>query len=96
MLRVLPLAAATSTLDRLQKVPASAWWRIAAAVGGLALLVIVLRKILKINKVVLGIVVLLVVTTIGFNWIYERNEPSWASPVVEWLATFLPTKNSMK
>ena len=73
-----------------------AWLRIGGAIVALIALVIILRKVAKMNKVVLGVVVLLVVTFIGFNWIYERNEPAWATPVVQKLATFFPTKDSMR
>ena len=31
---------------------------------------------------------------IGFNWIYERNEPAWATPTVTWLGGFFPGKGS--
>jgi hypothetical protein len=48
------------------------------------------------NKIVLGVGVFLVLTFIGFNWIYQRSEPSWATPVVSKLATFFPTKDAMK
>lgn len=85
-----------SLLDRLHAVPAGIWLRIGLALLALVVLVLVLRKVAKMNKVVLAVVVALVCTIIGFNWIYERNEPSWATPVVDRLATFLPTKNAMK
>jgi hypothetical protein len=45
-----------------------------------------------VNKVVLAVVVLVVLSIIGFNWIYERNEPAWATPVIEKIAEFLPSK----
>ena len=77
-------------------VPAGIWLRIGAALLALVILVLVLRKVAKMNKVVLTVIVGLVCTIVGFNWIYERNEPAWATPVVERLATFLPTKNAMK
>jgi len=46
------------------------------------------------NKVVLTVIVLIVLSTIGFNWIYQRNEPAWATPVVEKLAGFFPSKGA--
>ncbi len=85
-----------TALAKLEGIPASVWLRLAAAVLALVLLVIVLRKVLKMNKVILAVVVGLVATIVGFNWIYQRNEPKWATPVVEKLATFFPTKDSMK
>ena len=44
------------------------------------------------NKAVLGAIVFVLVTVISFQWIYERNEPDWATPVVEKLANFFPSK----
>lgn len=86
-------AAASTALAKVQSIPTAVWLKIAAGILGLVLLVIVLRKVAKMNKIVLGVIVCLTLTFIGFNWIYERNEPGWATPVVEKLATFFPTKS---
>jgi uncharacterized membrane protein YkvI len=91
-----PLAAAASTVSKMQGIPTGVWLRIGAAVLALVVLVVVLRKVAKMNKIVLAIVVLLVVTIIGFNWIYERNEPAWATPVIDPISKFFPTRDSMK
>lgn len=91
-----PLALANSTVSRLEAASHLAWVRIAIGVAALVLLVVVLRKLAKMNKVVLGVVVFLILTFVGFNWIYQRNEPAWATPVVSKLAGFFPTKDSMK
>ena len=68
---------------------------------GLAVLVLVglvffLRKVAKMNKVVVSVVSFLIVTIVGFNWVYERSEPEWATPVVNFLAGFFPTKGPPK
>ncbi len=89
-------AAATTTpptaVDRLREIPLEFWVRIAIGLAVIAGVVIVLRKVAKMNKVVLGAVVFIALTMIGFNWIYERNEPAWATPAVQWLAGFFPSK----
>ncbi|HVU32858.1 MAG TPA: hypothetical protein VHE61_05450 [Opitutaceae bacterium] len=90
------LAVATTTLDRLQHVAPAAWTRIGIAVLALVAVVIVLRKVAKINKLILAIVVCLAASFVGFNWIYQGNEPDWARPVIEPLTKFFPTKDSMK
>lgn len=72
------------------------WIRFGVGVVGLIVLVIVLRKLAKMNKVVLGGIVLLTVSFVGFSWIYERNEPAWASSAVGWVAGFLPSKSHLK
>ena len=84
--------ATTPLLGRLQAVPADVWLKIGIAVAALVVAVIILRKVAKMNKVVLGIIVFMVCTFIGFNWIYERNEPAWATPVISKIATFFPSK----
>jgi hypothetical protein len=90
------LFAAATTLDRMHRIPADFWWKLAAAVGAVIALVIILRKVAKMNKVVLAVVVGLVVVIGGFNWIYERNEPSWATPAVNFLSGWFPTKGKVE
>jgi len=81
-----------SALAKLGAIPVEFWLRLGIAVVALVLLVVFLRKIAKMNKVVLTAVVFFLVTVVGFNWIYERNEPEWARPVVGFLAGFFPSK----
>jgi len=72
------------------------WLKLALGIVVLIVAVIVLRKIAKVNKVVLGIIVLLVITFTGFNWIYQRNEPAWATPVVQFLSNYFPSKGKVE
>jgi hypothetical protein len=93
------LAAALSnptTLDRLREIPWDFWMRLGTGVLVIVALVIVLRKVAKMNKVVLTIGTFIVVTVVGFNWIYERNEPKWASPAVSFLSGWFPTKGKIE
>jgi hypothetical protein len=85
---------AASTLDKIKAIPLDVWVKITAVVLGLILLIVVLRKVAQVNKLVLILVVLFTISVIGFNWIYERNEPKFLTPVVEKIAPFLPTKDS--
>lgn len=89
------LAAATTTADRLKSIPAEFWIKVGIGIAALVALVILLRKLAKMNKVVLTIIVLLICSFVGFNWIYERSEPAWATPAVEWLAGFFPSKGKV-
>ncbi len=80
--------AATSLRD----LPIDFWLRLGVGIIGLIIAVTVARKLAQTNKIVLGVVIFVAATILGFNWIYERNEPSWATPAVQWLAEFLPKK----
>lgn len=87
-------AAATehSASERLREVPTEFWVKIGIGVLVVVVAVVVLRKVARMNKFVLGMIVFLALTFLGFNWIYERSEPAWATPVVSRLADFFPTK----
>lgn len=88
--------AATATsqtfVERLRDVPVDVWTKLGLGVLALIVVVIVLRKLAKMNKFILGFLVLMGLTFLGFNWIYERNEPAWASPFVQTVAGFFPAK----
>ena len=84
-----------TTLDKLKEIPPDFWLRLGVAVLAIIGLVIFLRKIAKMNKVVLTVVIGLIVVIGGFNWVYERDEPAWATPMVSFLAGFLPTKGAV-
>lgn len=81
-----------TALDRIRAIPPDFWLRIAIAVLAIFAIVFFLRKVAKMNKVVLAVVTGFIVTVIGFNWIYERDEPAWATPIVSFLSGYFPTK----
>ena len=89
-------AASKSSAERLREISPEFWVKIGIGILVIVAVVIALRKIAKVNKVVLAIVVLLVLSIVGFNWIYERNEPAWATPAVNWLANYFPTKGAVQ
>ena len=81
-----------TTLDKLKAIPPDFWLRLGLAVLVVIATVFFLRKIAKMNKVILTVVVFVMVTVVGFNWIYQRDEPTWATPAVGFLSGFFPTK----
>jgi hypothetical protein len=85
---------AASTLDKLETIPRSVWLKLGALILGVIIVIVVLRKVAKMNKLILTLIVLFALTVVGFNWIYERNEPAFLTPVVEKIAPFFPTKDS--
>jgi len=85
-------SAHVTTLDKLKGIPPEFWLRLGLAVLAVIAIVFFLRKVAKMNKVVLTVVTFVIVTVVGFNWVYERTEPEWATPMVGFLAGFFPTK----
>jgi len=88
------LLAATTTLDKLEKIPPAFWAKIGLAVAGVIVVVIVLRKLFSINKFVLGGVFFIGGGIYFFNMVYHRTEPKFMTPFVSKLAQFLPTAGS--
>ncbi len=87
------LAAATA-LDKLKQVPTAFWWKVGAAVLCVIILAAVLQRVAQMNKVVLAVIVLVVFTIVGVNWIYDRNEPAFMTPIINKIAPFLSSKGS--
>ena len=81
-----------SVTERVSQIPMEFWLRIGRGLLIIVGVVIILRKVAKVNKVLLGVIVIVGLSMVGFNWIYQRNEPAWATPAVQWLAGFFPTK----
>ncbi|WP_221031123.1 hypothetical protein [Actomonas aquatica] len=86
------LLMAMTTLEKLQAVPQRFWINVLLIIAGGVLALILVRHAARMNKYVLGLLIFLFVSTVGFQWIYERNEPRVLTPVVDVLAQFLPTK----
>ena len=90
-------AASTSApANLLHDIPLEFWTKVGLGIVAIIAVVIFLRKIAKVNKVVLAVIVLLLLSFTGFNWIYERNEPAWATPFVERVSHFFPYKGPIK
>jgi len=87
---------ALTTAEKLKEVPKSFWINAAIVILGLVAIVIIFRKIREMNKIVVGIILAFIFALVGFNWVYNRNEPRFLTPFVDLIAPFLPTKGSYK
>jgi hypothetical protein len=85
---------ALTTIEKLKQVPRSFWIIALLVILGLVAAVIILRKMMHMNKIVAGIILAVVLVLVGFNWIYERNEPKFLTPIVDAIAPFFPAKGS--
>jgi len=93
-MQIVAAANAATVLERFGKVPMEFWGGLGLGVAAIVVAVVLLRKLAGVNKVVLTVVAGFFFTGLGFSWIYERNEPTWAAPAVSFLAGFFPTKGS--
>lgn len=88
------LAVVATPLEKLKQVPPAFWWKVGAAVLIIIIVAIVLQRIAQMNKIVLAVILLVIFSVVGVNWIYERNEPAFMTPIIDKIAQFLPSKGS--
>lgn len=88
------LLIASATLEKLQNLPTKFWINVGIFLGVIIAAVVIWRFIHQMNKIWLSVIIFLICAIIGFNWIYERNEPEFMTPVIEPLAEFFPSKGA--
>ena len=82
---------AVTALEQMKTLPPSVWLKIGIVLGGFVVAVLVMRKVLKMNKVIAGVIVFVVCTVVFFSWVYNRNEPKFLTPLVNRIAPFFPS-----
>jgi uncharacterized membrane protein YfcA len=82
---------AVSAREKIKQIPPGTWLNIAIAIGAVVGSVILVRRVAKMNKVVMGVIVFVVGTILFFNWVYYRNEPRMLTPVINKIAPFFPS-----
>jgi hypothetical protein len=90
-LPMLSFAVTNTTLDKLRAIPPAVWGKLGLGVLGVIVVFIVIQRVLKINKFVLGGAVFIGTGLLWFNWIYHRTEPKFLTPLVDRVAPFFPT-----
>jgi FtsH-binding integral membrane protein len=90
-------AAPQTTIEKLKQVPSHTWWLIGLSIFGVFIGIVIVRNILAgANKLVLCGLVVLVVGLLMMQWVYERTEPAFLTPVVNYVAPFFPSSPTIK
>jgi len=92
-MQITPLLA-QSALDKIKTLPPDVWLKIGAVIVGFILVVLIFRRVMKMNKIIASIIVAVVVSIVFFSWVYNRNEPKFLTPIVDKIAPFFPTAGS--
>jgi hypothetical protein len=85
------LLLAVSAVDKMKTLPPDIWMKIGVGVAVLLIAIMVFRHVMKMNKIIAGIIMFVVGTVVFFSWVYNRNEPKFLTPIVEKIAPFFPT-----
>jgi len=90
------LFVAVSALEKAAQVPGKVWLNLGIGLLIFFAAVYLIKQAAQVNKVWLAVIVFVVLTVVGFNWIYSRNEPKFLTPLVDRIAPFLPSSTSYK
>jgi len=82
---------AVTAVDKLKTLPPDIWLKIGIGVAVFIAAIFLFRRIMKMNKIIGGIIVFVVGTVVFFSWVYNRNEPKFLTPIVEKIAPFFPS-----
>ncbi len=82
---------AVTAIEKLQTLKPDVWLKIGIVVVGFIVAILLFRRVMKMNKIIAGVVVFVAVTVIFFSWVYNRNEPKFLTPIVEKIAPFFPS-----
>jgi len=82
---------AVTAIEKIKTLPPVVWLKIVIAITAFVIAVFVFRKVMRMNKVIVGVIVFVVFTVVFFSWVYNRNEPRFLTPLVEKIAPFFPS-----
>ena len=82
---------AVTALEKAQSLKPEVWLKIGIAIAAFILVIFFFRRIMRMNKIIAGVIVFVVFTVVFFSWVYNRNEPKFLTPIVEKIAPFFPT-----
>ena len=85
---------AVTAVEKMQTLPPAVWLKIIIAITVVVVVVFVLRRVLRMNKIIAGVIVFVVTTVVFFSWVYNRNEPKFLTPLMDRLAPFFPSAGS--
>jgi len=85
------LLLAATALEKMQAVPMKVWINVALFLLIFVVALFIIRKAAEMNKVLLAVIIFVVLSIVGFNWIYSRNEPKFLTPIIDPIAKFFPT-----
>lgn len=85
------LLLAVTAFEKLKTLKPDVWLKIGIGVGGFVLAILLWRRIMRMNKIVAGVIVFVVCTVVFFSWVYNRNEPRFLTPIVNKIAPFFPS-----
>jgi len=82
---------AVTAVEKMKTLKPEVWLKIGIVIVGFLLAVLLFRRIMRMNKIIAGVVVFVGLSVLFFSWVYNRNEPRFMTPIVEKIAPFFPS-----
>lgn len=82
---------AVTALEKMKTLKPEVWLKIGIVIVGFLLAVLLFRRIMRMNKIIAGVIVFVGLSVLFFSWVYNRNEPKFMTPIVEKIAPFFPS-----
>jgi hypothetical protein len=83
---MIPLA--VTALEAMRAMPVKSWMIIGTVILIIVIAFVVIPKIFKMNKIILGVIILVAGSIMFFSWVKQRNEPKILTPFIDMLAPF--------
>lgn len=80
-------------LQKLPAVPARFWINVLLGISTFFVLLIVFRHAARMNKLLLGLLIVLLLTGVAFQWVFERNEPRFFNALHRLDRTLVPQQD---
>jgi len=79
---------AVTALEAIRSMPTKTWLTLGMVVAIIVVVFVIVPKIFKMNKIILGVIVMVVTSIVFFSWVKQRNEPKILTPFIDMLAPF--------
>jgi len=83
---MLPLA--VTALEAMKELPPNTWIKIGVVIVGIIVVAVVVPRVFKMNKIVLGVIAFVAATIVFSSWVSQRTEPKCLTPLVDRLVPF--------
>jgi uncharacterized membrane protein YqjE len=90
------LLLAVSVMEKIKHLPRKSLVNLGLAMLALLVIFLIIKQARRMNKFVLLAVVLVTGVIFCFNWVYQRNEPKFLTPLVDYVAPFFPSAPTKK
>jgi len=82
------LTIAVTALEAMKEIPPHTWLKVGIVIAAVIIVLVIIPKIFKMNKIILGVIIFVASTIIFFSWIRQRNEPKFLTPLIDHIVPF--------